>query len=383
MPLDFDLVVTAQQVRSYKPDPAHFNECARRIGGKKGWVHVAASYYHDIEPCVKAKIPVIWVNRHKETLEPASASRPPRSRTCARRRSSSASPSVGRRAPSRCGASPVHADVIVLRSRSGRRRARWCAAGEEGFVIDSPVFPDELEVLAGVLEQAGFPVCGLLATHGDWDHLLGRLAFPEARSASGEHRAAARARPRRRPSASCATSTRSTTSTTARRWRSAGSSAAGARRLRLGRRASSSSTRPTATRPTGWRSGSPGLGVLVCGDYLSPVEIPTISPGGRSTPTWRRSSASSRSSRAAEHVVPGHGGPLERAPRGRCSTRTALPAGAVGEGADAAAAPGRRTGRATPHPRRECRTTLSGWFPSSLGPPASIPRRTPSALPPT
>ena len=69
MPLDFDLVVTAQQVRSYKPDPAHFAECERRIGGKKGWVHVAASYYHDIEPCVKAKIPVVWVNRHKETLD--------------------------------------------------------------------------------------------------------------------------------------------------------------------------------------------------------------------------------------------------------------------------------------------------------------------------
>ena len=29
---DFDLVVTAQQVRSYKPDPAHFKECKRRIG---------------------------------------------------------------------------------------------------------------------------------------------------------------------------------------------------------------------------------------------------------------------------------------------------------------------------------------------------------------
>jgi len=67
--IDFDIVVTAQQVRSYKPDAAHFNECARRIGGKKGWVHVGSSYYHDIEPCVKGKIPVIWVNRHKETLD--------------------------------------------------------------------------------------------------------------------------------------------------------------------------------------------------------------------------------------------------------------------------------------------------------------------------
>jgi 2-haloacid dehalogenase len=70
IPGDFDLVVTAQQVRSYKPDPAHFKECERRVGGKKGWVHIASSYYHDIEPCAKLKVPVIWVNRNKEQLEP-------------------------------------------------------------------------------------------------------------------------------------------------------------------------------------------------------------------------------------------------------------------------------------------------------------------------
>lgn len=69
IPLDFDLVVTAQQVRSYKPDLAHFNECERRMGTKRGWVHVAASYYYDVEPCLKRKIPVIWVNRKKEELE--------------------------------------------------------------------------------------------------------------------------------------------------------------------------------------------------------------------------------------------------------------------------------------------------------------------------
>ncbi len=66
---DFDLVVTAQQVRSYKPDPAHFTECARRIGGKKGWVHVASGYETDVEPCLRAKVPVIWVNRHGQKLE--------------------------------------------------------------------------------------------------------------------------------------------------------------------------------------------------------------------------------------------------------------------------------------------------------------------------
>ncbi len=67
--VDFDLVVTAQQVRSYKPDPAHFKECQRRLEVKKGWVHVASGYDTDVEPCLKQKVPVIWVNRHGEELE--------------------------------------------------------------------------------------------------------------------------------------------------------------------------------------------------------------------------------------------------------------------------------------------------------------------------
>ncbi len=67
--VDFDLVVTAQQVRSYKPDPAHFKECARRIGGKRGWVHIASGYETDVAPCLKERVPVIWVNRHGQKLE--------------------------------------------------------------------------------------------------------------------------------------------------------------------------------------------------------------------------------------------------------------------------------------------------------------------------
>jgi 2-haloacid dehalogenase len=66
---DLDLVVTAQQVRSYKPDPAHFRECARRIGGKKGWVHIASGYDADVAPLLKMNVPVIWVNRRGEKLE--------------------------------------------------------------------------------------------------------------------------------------------------------------------------------------------------------------------------------------------------------------------------------------------------------------------------
>lgn len=75
VPADVDLVVTAQQVRSYKPDPAHFNEFARRIGGKKGWVHIASGPLSDIAPATALKVPTIWVNRTKAEL-PAGAKRP-------------------------------------------------------------------------------------------------------------------------------------------------------------------------------------------------------------------------------------------------------------------------------------------------------------------
>jgi 2-haloacid dehalogenase len=66
---ELDLVVTAQQVRSYKPDDAHFKEAQRRIGGKKGWVHIASGYAADVAPLIKRKVPVIWVNRNGEKLE--------------------------------------------------------------------------------------------------------------------------------------------------------------------------------------------------------------------------------------------------------------------------------------------------------------------------
>lgn len=73
---DFDIVVTAQQVRSYKPETAHFVETARRIGGKKGWMHVGGSYYYDVAPSLKSKLPTVWVNRHKEKLPDPKAKKP-------------------------------------------------------------------------------------------------------------------------------------------------------------------------------------------------------------------------------------------------------------------------------------------------------------------
>jgi glyoxylase-like metal-dependent hydrolase (beta-lactamase superfamily II) len=74
----------------------------------------------------------------------------------------------------------LHADVIVTVSRAFQTTCTLVRSGGEAFCIDSPVFPDELEILPAIAEQAGFGVVGLLVTHADWDHLLGRYAFPEA-----------------------------------------------------------------------------------------------------------------------------------------------------------------------------------------------------------
>jgi glyoxylase-like metal-dependent hydrolase (beta-lactamase superfamily II) len=77
----------------------------------------------------------------------------------------------------------LHPDVLVVTSALLQVNCVIVRGGDgeraEVFVIDSPVLPDELDALPALLEQAGFPApSGLLATHGDWDHLLGRLAFP-------------------------------------------------------------------------------------------------------------------------------------------------------------------------------------------------------------
>lgn len=63
----FDVVVTAQQVRSYKPALAHFQAARSRIGTEARWLHAAQSYFHDVAPCKKLGIAVAWVNRKGET----------------------------------------------------------------------------------------------------------------------------------------------------------------------------------------------------------------------------------------------------------------------------------------------------------------------------
>jgi 2-haloacid dehalogenase/putative hydrolase of the HAD superfamily len=63
--VEFDLVITAQQVRSYKPAHGHFLEAKRRIKDRR-WLHAAQSYFHDVVPARELGIPVAWVNRKRE-----------------------------------------------------------------------------------------------------------------------------------------------------------------------------------------------------------------------------------------------------------------------------------------------------------------------------
>ena len=64
-PVSFDLVVTAEGVRSYKPGHAHFLEARARLGSAR-WLHAAQSYFHDVVPCKELGIPVAWINRKGE-----------------------------------------------------------------------------------------------------------------------------------------------------------------------------------------------------------------------------------------------------------------------------------------------------------------------------
>jgi 2-haloalkanoic acid dehalogenase type II len=66
-----DLIVTAQQVHAYKPAHAHFVEARRRIGSQR-WLHAAQSLFHDVRPCNELGVPVVWVNRQRESIPPGS-----------------------------------------------------------------------------------------------------------------------------------------------------------------------------------------------------------------------------------------------------------------------------------------------------------------------
>jgi 2-haloacid dehalogenase len=64
LPVPFDVVVTAEQVRSYKPDLGHFRKFADLTGATTdNWIHVANSWVHDIAPAARMGLRSVWVDR--------------------------------------------------------------------------------------------------------------------------------------------------------------------------------------------------------------------------------------------------------------------------------------------------------------------------------
>jgi 2-haloacid dehalogenase len=71
----FDLVVTAEQVKDYKPSLSHFRRFYRISGVEMAnWVHVACSWFHDIVPAGQMGVKRVWVDRDRTGQDPAGAS---------------------------------------------------------------------------------------------------------------------------------------------------------------------------------------------------------------------------------------------------------------------------------------------------------------------
>jgi glyoxylase-like metal-dependent hydrolase (beta-lactamase superfamily II) len=183
---------------------------------------------------------------------------------------------------------------------------------EETFAIDSPILPEELEVLPALIEQSRFPEpSGLLVTHADWDHLLACLAFPDAtigcatttaermRLAPGEPQRELRAFDEQhyvRRSTPLALGSVQALDVP-------GGCEIGSHELAL--HPAEGHTSDGMAVWIGW------AGVLVAGDYLSPVEVPVLGEGGSIDAYLATLGRLRPLVAAATHVVPGHGPVLD------------------------------------------------------------------------
>jgi 2-haloacid dehalogenase len=79
--IDFDEVITAEQLRSYKPRRAHFEAAIKRLGVPREQIlHVAQSLYHDHAPAKEMGFSTVWIDRpsrlHGSGLAPPADVRP-------------------------------------------------------------------------------------------------------------------------------------------------------------------------------------------------------------------------------------------------------------------------------------------------------------------
>jgi 2-haloacid dehalogenase len=66
-----DLIVTAEDVRSYKPAHGHWERFFElTTADRDRHVHVAASLFHDVAPARELGLRVVWINRLGEQADP-------------------------------------------------------------------------------------------------------------------------------------------------------------------------------------------------------------------------------------------------------------------------------------------------------------------------
>jgi glyoxylase-like metal-dependent hydrolase (beta-lactamase superfamily II) len=202
----------------------------------------------------------------------------------------------------------LHADVLLATSAIWQTNCAIVRCGEEAFVVDSPVLPEELDALPALIEGARFPSPGgLLATHADWDHLLARIAFPDATLGCA---ATSAERMRATPGAA----QRELRGFDERHYLHR------ARPLSLGRVQALDvpgrceiGSRELELHPTsghtadGMAVWAGWAGVLVAGDYLSSAELPVLGEGGDLGAYLETLERLRALVQAATHVVPGHG----------------------------------------------------------------------------
>ena len=205
----------------------------------------------------------------------------------------------------------LHPDVVVAKSVTWQTTCTLVHHGEETFVIDSPLHEEELSSLPALLSQMGWGLSGLLATHGDWDHLLGRLAFGDAALGVAETTAA-------RLKGEMGDAARKLRDFDAEQYVQRGAplrlgdvqGLPVPGRLDLGTQALELVPADGHTQD-GMAVWAPWAQVLIPGDYLSPVELPWLAEEGSRTGYLATLERLRPLVEQAEWVVPGHGGPVD------------------------------------------------------------------------
>lgn len=61
--VEFDLILTAEDIGSYKPDRRNFLALLEALGDNPRLLHVAQSLFHDHEPALELELETVWIDR--------------------------------------------------------------------------------------------------------------------------------------------------------------------------------------------------------------------------------------------------------------------------------------------------------------------------------